>query len=155
MFTSFSSVFSSLFFITFFGITTTIPANGGQPITIEESSDQPATEVQSTSPMDETEFQANADLNEFVTCLADKKVTFYGAFWCPHCQNQKKIFGEAAENLPYVECSTPDGNGQTQVCIDAKIRSYPTWVFGEEVVPGEHSLEELSAKTGCGLPADL
>ena len=35
-------------------------------------------------------------------CLTEKGVKFYGAFWCPHCQNQKKMFGRSARLLPYV-----------------------------------------------------
>jgi hypothetical protein len=28
----------------------------------------------------------------FAQCLKDKDAKFYGAFWCPHCQNQKAMF---------------------------------------------------------------
>ena len=65
----------------------------------------------------------------FAQCLKDKEVTFYGAFWCSHCQAQKKLFGSSVKLLPYVECSTADGNAQTQICIDKKVESYPTWEF--------------------------
>ena len=66
--------------------------------------------------------------NEFAQCLKDKGALFYGAFWCPHCADQKKEFGTSAKYLVYVECSTPDGKGQTQVCVDEKIEGYPTWI---------------------------
>ena len=49
-------------------------------------------------------------------CLKDKGVIFYGAFWCPHCQNTKKQFGNSAPLLPYVECSEPDQKTQTPIC---------------------------------------
>ena len=65
----------------------------------------------------------------FATCLKDKGANFYGAFWCPHCQAQKKLFGSSVKFLPYIECSTPDASSQTQICTDKKIESYPTWVF--------------------------
>ena len=29
----------------------------------------------------------------FAQCLKTQGVLFYGAFWCPHCQNQKALFG--------------------------------------------------------------
>lgn len=58
----------------------------------------------------------------FAQCVKENGAVFYGAFWCPHCQNQKKMFGNSAQYLPYVECSTPDGNGQSyeydQVLVD-------------------------------------
>ncbi len=91
--------------------------------------------------------------DEFATCLKDKGAVFYGAFWCPHCQAQKKMFGSSAKLLPYVECSTVDGNGQTQICIDKGVKSYPTWEFlNGERLNGEIPLEQLAEKTSCVLP---
>jgi thiol-disulfide isomerase/thioredoxin len=89
----------------------------------------------------------------FSQCLKEKGAVFYGAFWCPHCQNQKKVFGKSAKFLPYVECSTPDGRGQTALCQQKKIDGYPTWEFADgsrEI--GEVSLQKLAEKTGCALP---
>ena len=86
--------------------------------------------------------------DQFAQCLADKGAKFYGAFWCPHCQNQKRMFGsKSAKLLPYTECSTPDGKGTTQACIDAGVKSYPTWKFadGTELV-GEIPLIQLAEK---------
>ncbi|MDO8728336.1 MAG: hypothetical protein Q7K26_00425 [bacterium] len=89
----------------------------------------------------------------FASCLKDSGATFYGAFWCPHCQNQKALFGSSAKLLPYVECSTPDGRGQLPVCTDAGVTGYPTWVFADgSRESGEVSLERLSEKTACELP---
>jgi thiol-disulfide isomerase/thioredoxin len=91
-------------------------------------------------------------LDSFASCLSGKGVTFYGTFWCPHCQAQKALFGRSASKLPYTECSLPSGQGQTQVCIDAEIKNYPTWEFaGGERLVGEQSLEALSQKSGCEL----
>lgn len=92
-------------------------------------------------------------LDGFAQCLKDSKTTFYGAFWCPHCQDQKKLFGRAQKLLPYVECSTPDTKGQTQVCIDKKITGYPVWEYADGTrESGNRTLEELAEKTGCKLP---
>jgi hypothetical protein len=90
-------------------------------------------------------------------CIKDSGATFYGAFWCPHCQGQKKLFGSSAKYLPYVECSTADASGQTQICIDKKITSYPTWELKDGTrLPTENgsgiTLETLAAKTSCELP---
>lgn len=91
----------------------------------------------------------------FASCIADSGATFFGAFWCPHCQAQKALFGKSAQNLPYVECSTPDGQGQTQACIDAGVQSYPTWEFADgSRKTGEVALSELSALTSCPLVKD-
>lgn len=101
-------------------------------------------------------------LDTFAQCLGEKGVRFYGAFWCPHCQAQKALFGNSKTKLPYIECSNPDGNSQTQVCVDKGIKSYPTWSFPmasttststEDFIPGEKTLKELSEKSGCALPS--
>lgn len=97
----------------------------------------------------------NGVLDGFATCLAESGTKFYGAFWCPHCQAQKKLFGTSAKNLPYIECSTPDGKDRRQECVDAEIASYPTWEFADgSRIAGETSLETLSEKTSCPLPEE-
>ena len=101
-------------------------------------------------------------LDSFASCLKNKGATFYGAFWCPHCANQKKLFGKSEKLLAYVECSTPDGKGQLQICKEENITSYPTWdlkPIGEATtttrLTGEIALEILAEKTGCKLPAPI
>ncbi|MBI2612457.1 hypothetical protein HYW59_01430 [Candidatus Kaiserbacteria bacterium] len=94
-----------------------------------------------------------SNLDSFAQCLKDKGAIFYGAFWCPHCQNTKRMFGSSEKLLPYVECSTPDGKAQLQACIDKEIKSYPTWEFADgSRLTGERTLQELADKTGCALP---
>ncbi|MEX2052302.1 MAG: hypothetical protein WD991_01225 [Candidatus Paceibacterota bacterium] len=94
----------------------------------------------------------NGKYDSFAQCLRDEGAVFYGAFWCPHCQSQKKLFGSSQKLLPYVECSTADGNSQTQVCIDKGIASYPTWEFADGTrLTGEIPLETLAEKTGCAI----
>src|SRR5947209_7931155 len=75
--------------------------------------------------------ESNPKYDAFAKCLGDKGAKFYGAFWCPHCQAQKGLFGGSKQYLPYTECSTPDSNGQLQVCKDQNITVYPTWKFAD------------------------
>lgn len=90
--------------------------------------------------------------DSLANCLKDKGVKFYGAFWCPHCQTQKQMFAKSAKKLPYVECSTPDGKAQNQVCIDAGIASYPTWVFPDgTVITGEQEPAKLAEQAMCSV----
>lgn len=92
------------------------------------------------------------NLDGFAQCLATSGAEFYGAFWCPHCQEQKAEFGKSAKYLPYIECSNPDST-QTQVCKDKKIESYPTWIFKDgSALNGKLSLDFLANKTQCFLP---
>lgn len=96
--------------------------------------------------------QKPGELDQFAQCLKDKGAIFYGAFWCPHCQNQKKMFGRSQKLLPYVECSTADGRGQLPSCSEKKIEGYPTWEFTDGTrLSGEIPLRTLAEKTGCEL----
>ncbi len=89
----------------------------------------------------------------FAQCITDSGTKFYGAWWCPHCQNQKTMFGNSAKNLPYIECQTSDRK-MLQICTDEGIQSYPTWKFPDgSVETGELSIEELAAKTQCSPDA--
>lgn len=98
--------------------------------------------------------EVRAELETFNQCLTDSGATFYGAFWCPHCNEQKALLGNTA-NIPYEECSTPDRRGQLDVCIEAEIASYPTWDFANgERLTGVQQLATLAAQTGCALQAD-
>jgi histidinol phosphatase-like enzyme len=93
---------------------------------------------------------ANDPRYALAQCLTDKGVKFYGAYWCPHCQQQKKLFGGAMKNVTYVECAVPGDGGQTQACKDAGIESYPTWVFPDgSKTTGEQQLKDLGDKVGC------
>lgn len=91
--------------------------------------------------------------DEFTQCLSNKGAKFYGAFWCPHCQNQKALFGKSASLLPYIECSTPDAKGLLPICQEKKIEGYPTWIFADgSRLTGEIELQKLADKTSCTLP---
>ncbi len=92
--------------------------------------------------------------DDFAQCITNSGTKFFGAFWCPHCQAQKQLFGKSAKKLPYVECSNQD-KSQTQVCIDNGIESYPTWEFPDKTrVTGEQTFAELAAKTSCVAPTN-
>lgn len=85
--------------------------------------------------------------DDFAKCLASKQLTMFGAYWCSHCQNEKKAFGDSFKYVPYVECTQ-----ETQKCIDAGVQSYPTWITadGQKYV-GEQGLSGLSKISSCPL----
>jgi len=91
----------------------------------------------------------------FAQCLNDRGVKMYGAWWCPHCQDQKAKFGASFKHVNYVECGVPgDTSVRTQVCKDDNIVHYPTWQFPPtgERVEQVFELDALSERTGCPLP---
>lgn len=80
----------------------------------------------------------------------------YGAFWCPHCKDQKTLFGDAVKEVPYVECA-PDKNNprkQSDLCRSKKIEGYPTWEFSGKLYEGQKSLSELADLSGYTGPRD-
>jgi glutaredoxin len=92
-------------------------------------------------------------LDTFVQCLAAKQVKMYGAYWCPHCAEQKEMFESSFKDVPYVECGVPGSRDEARVCKDAGIKHFPTWQFADgERQEGTLSLQVLGSKTGCGLP---
>jgi thiol-disulfide isomerase/thioredoxin len=89
--------------------------------------------------------------DEFAGCIAESGAKMYAAFWCPHCQEQKAMFGRSANKLPYVECSQPDRK-QNQICEDNNITSYPTWIFADGTRrSGRLNFEQLAQATNCSL----
>ena len=77
--------------------------------------------------------------------LTKTNAKFYGAGWCPHCKEQKEMFGSSVKRVPYVECS-PGGPGtpQAAVCTAAGVESYPTWTINGQRYVGTQSLENLA-----------
>ena len=82
--------------------------------------------------------------------LKDNGVVKYSAYWCPNCLNQSELFGKQAYNreLNVVECARDGINSQTQLCIDKKIKGFPTWEINGKLILGVLSLKELSKLTG-------
>ena len=92
-------------------------------------------------------------LDDFAKCISSKGMRMYGAWWCPHCADQKELFGYAFQYVNYHECSLEGQRTETEDCKQAGIKHFPTWQFPdgsrkEGVLP----LAELSQKTGCKLP---
>eukprot|EP01119_Soliformovum_irregulare_P017332 TRINITY_DN5130_c0_g1_i1.p1 TRINITY_DN5130_c0_g1~~TRINITY_DN5130_c0_g1_i1.p1 ORF type:complete len:298 (-),score=34.12 TRINITY_DN5130_c0_g1_i1:3-896(-) len=80
----------------------------------------------------------------FAKCLTASGVAMYGSDQCPHCLNQKTIFGDAFQHIKYYNCLVDQ-----EACEKAKIERYPTWlrsdgsrVIGTKSFP---QLEEFGA----------
>ena len=82
--------------------------------------------------------------------LADSGAQFYGASWCPHCQEQKALFAASQDRLPYVECHPGGRRGAAaSSCVSAGVTSYPTWIFSDGTrVTAVMSLRELAERVG-------
>lgn len=87
----------------------------------------------------------------FAQCLTEKNVVMYGAFWCPHCANQKKLFGKSFQYVTYVECDSQGKDAQPDLCLEKGVQSYPTWEINGKLESGEMPLNVLAEKSGCKL----
>ena len=76
--------------------------------------------------------------------LRETGAVMYGAHWCPHCSEQKALFGDAAKDVPYVECAADAVNGRPDLCEKAGVKVFPTWVIGTERREGVQSLSALA-----------
>jgi hypothetical protein len=92
-------------------------------------------------------------LDAFAMELKNQGAEFYGAFWCPHCQEQKADFGTSKQYIPYIECSTAQKD-QTQVCKDKKIEGYPTWYFKNGVTITSEDKQPIVCAPAPGIEGE-
>lgn len=89
---------------------------------------------------------AEISLAEHLTALDAR---MFGAYWCPHCHDQKELFGkQAIQKINYVECDPQGPNAQPKVCAAAKVTGFPTWIVKDKMVSGTQSLKTLSRMSG-------
>ncbi|HEY9642251.1 MAG TPA: vitamin K epoxide reductase family protein [Coleofasciculaceae cyanobacterium] len=100
-----------------------------------------------------TSGQSEIQLARHLTSVGAK---VYTAYWCPHCHDQKQLFGQqAAALLKIVECA-PDGrNSQTALCQEKKIEGFPTWEIDGKMTAGTQTLQQLADMSGYQGPRDF
>jgi uncharacterized membrane protein len=82
----------------------------------------------------------------------------YGAYWCPHCHDQKMLFGKVAAKLvDYVECDPKGQNSRTELCqaAAANVKGFPTWEIQGQFYSGTLSLEKLAELSGYSGPRNF
>ena len=77
--------------------------------------------------------------------LSGSGAAMYSAYWCPHCHEQKELFGkQATAKLKVIECA-PDGrNSQKALCDSKKIEGFPTWEIDGKLEVGVKPLAKLA-----------
>ena len=77
--------------------------------------------------------------------LTKEGAVMYNAYWCPHCHDQKEMFGkEAAEKLNLVECAKDGFNNKKELCETKGITGFPSWEINGSIDAGIKSLKELA-----------
>ena len=80
--------------------------------------------------------------------LTQEGVVMYNAYWCPHCHDQKELFGKvAAEKLNLVECAKDGFNNKRELCEAKGITGFPSWEINGSIDSGVKSLKELAELT--------
>lgn len=97
-----------------------------------------------------TSGDAEIELAKHLTKIGARE---YVAFWCPHCHEQKLIFGKEAYNElenggVKVECAPESPKGKAQDCKAAGIKGFPTWVINGKQYSGVQNLDELAKISG-------
>jgi len=90
-------------------------------------------------------------LDNFAKCITQSGAKMYGAYWCPHCKDQKALFGTSLQYINYVECDANGPNAQPEECQKAGITGYPTWIINEKQYSGLQTLNKLASLTNCKL----
>ena len=92
--------------------------------------------------------EVGPEVHNLAQCLTDSEAVMYGTEWCPHCRNQKELFGEAFEKIMYVNCEA-----NPSACNAAGVQGFPTWVINGQRFSGTQPLAQLSQASGCQLTA--
>ena len=81
--------------------------------------------------------------------LTGTGAVMYSAYWCPHCHEQKELFGkEATDKLKVVECAADGQNNQADLCRSKGLQGFPSWEINGSIESGVASLETLAERSG-------
>ena len=92
---------------------------------------------------------SSAQKIQFARFLKTNNIVMYSAYWCPHCHDQKQLFGkEAVEELNVIECA-PDGkDSKYELCQSKGIDGFPSWEINGNIYSGTKNLNDLAIMTG-------
>jgi len=86
---------------------------------------------------------------QFAKFLKENNIVMYSAYWCPHCYDQKQLFGkEAVKELKVVECAKDGKDNDYEQCQTKGISGFPSWEINGELFSGTLDLNDLAIKTG-------
>ena len=86
---------------------------------------------------------------KFAKFLSENNIKMYSAYWCPHCHDQKQLFGETAvKELTVIECAKDGKDNQYQLCQEKQIEGFPSWEINDKIYSGVMDLNDLSIMTG-------
>jgi len=88
--------------------------------------------------------------------LTNEGAVMYNAYWCPHCHDQKEMFGkEASSKLNLVECAKDGFNNKRELCESKGITGFPSWEINGSIDSGVKTLKELAELSNYQNPEDF
>ena len=130
-------------------INSSVASTGKTPIPVVTTEPQPPLGWPITTTSGESEIA----LAKHLTSIGAKK---FGAFWCPHCYEQKQLFGkEAFKEVNYVECAPQGKNPQPKLCRDSGIKGFPSWEINKQIYAGTQTLEKLAELSAYEGPTEF
>ncbi|MER3432320.1 MAG: hypothetical protein C4288_02555 [Leptolyngbya sp. ERB_1_1] len=97
--------------------------------------------------------------------LKQTGAVMYGAYWCPHCCEQKELFGkDAFKEFTYVECAEGGKDAQIETCQRVlgeaeqqlgQKAGFPTWQINGRFYSGRQTLQQLAASSGYTGPQNF
>ncbi|WP_404309990.1 tandem-95 repeat protein [Neorhodopirellula lusitana] len=103
-----------------------------------------------------SEGEPGINLVELAKWLDDTGFEFYGANWCPACTEQKQLFEDGGDDLPFTEVTLSDENRtQDPQFASLNITEYPTWILpNNDRLVGVQTIETLIQLSNFQNPTD-
>lgn len=93
--------------------------------------------------------------DDFAKCLTEKGAKLYTTYWCPHCTEQKGLFGSSLKYIDVTECDPEGKDAEPEKCQAAGVTSIPAWIFADGTKEvGVHTMDQLAKTTECTLPQE-
>lgn len=88
------------------------------------------------------------DLVALARAISDSGTRFFGAAWCQFCTDQKELFEDGADFLPFIEVTNPDRTPNS-IATSEGINEYPTWEFPDgSRLTGVQSIQTIADRSG-------
>nr|AUG32065.1 hypothetical protein PLO_050 [Paulinella longichromatophora] len=81
--------------------------------------------------------------------LNDSNDVLYSIYWCPHCHDQKELFGkQAIDKLTIIECAREGKDSEYSTCKQKGITGFPSWdIKNKSYSSNSHALPESGIKS--------
>jgi glutaredoxin len=115
------------------------------PVPTPKPTNSPINQPQSVSA--NTPATDNAE-RELALHLKKIGAVMYGTYWCPYCNKQKQVFGDAISEIQYIECDPRGNDPHPELCDSFGVSGYPTWQINGRSYSGSYALKDIATISG-------